>query len=64
MLSLLNSVNYLTGKKFRYEKGDWAKYMQPITNRLCEEYGLSTITIDGDEAEPFEEYTEWKDRTI
>lgn len=59
---VFNSVSYLTGKKFRYEKGDWAKYMQPITNRLCEKYGLSTITIDGDEAEPFEEYTEWKDR--
>jgi hypothetical protein len=59
---IFNSVNFLTGKKFRYEKGDWAKYIQPITNRLCEEYGLSTISIDGDEAEPSEKYTEWRDR--
>lgn len=51
---VFNSVNFLTGKKFRYEKGDWAKYMQPITNRLCEEYGLSTISIDREEAEPSE----------
>lgn len=58
---VFNSVNFVTGKKFRYEKGDWAKYMQPITNRLCEEYGLSTITIDKDEAEPSETYTEWRD---
>lgn len=58
---VFNSVNFLTGKKFRYEKGDWAKYMQPVTNRLCEEYGLSTITIDGEEAEPSENYTEWRD---
>ena len=58
---VFNSVNILTGKKFRYEKGDWAKYMQPITNRLCEEYGLSTISIDGEEAEPSETYTEWRD---
>lgn len=58
---VFNSVNFLTGKKFRYEKGDWAKYMQPITNRLCEEYGLSTISIDREEAEPSENYTEWKD---
>lgn len=58
---IFNSVNFLTGKKFRYEKGDWAKYIQPITNRLCDEYGLSTISIDGDEAEPSEKYTEWRD---
>ena len=58
---IFNSVNFLTGKKFRYEKGDWAKYIQPITNRLCDEYGLSTISIDGDEAEPSETYTEWRD---
>lgn len=59
---VFNSVSFLSGKKYRYEKGDWAKYMQPITNRLCEEYGLSTISIDGDEAEPYEKYTEWRDR--
>ena len=58
---IFNSVNFLTGKKFRYEKGDWAKYIQPITNRLCDEYGLSTISIDGDGAEPSETYTEWRD---
>ena len=28
---IFNSVNCLTGKKFRYEKGDWAKKIQPIT---------------------------------
>ena len=28
---------------WRCEKGDWAKYIQPITNKLCQEYGLSII---------------------
>ena len=28
------------------EKGDWAKYIQPITNKLCQEYGLSIIDVD------------------
>lgn len=42
---IFNSVNYVNGKKFRYEKGDWEKVIQPITNRLCEEYGLSTIDV-------------------
>ena len=40
---VFNSVSFLDGKKYRYEKGDWAKYIQPITNKLCEEYGISTI---------------------
>jgi hypothetical protein len=38
-------VNKKTGGKFRYEKGDWQKFIQPITNRLCAEYGLSTIDL-------------------
>lgn len=42
---IFNSVNYLDGKKFRYEKGDWAEKMQPVTNRLCEEYGFSSVNI-------------------
>jgi hypothetical protein len=58
---IFNSVNFITGRKYRYKKGDWAKYMQPITNRLCEEYGMSTITIDKDETAPSENYTEWRD---
>lgn len=45
---IFNSVSFLTGRKYRYEKGDWAKYMQPLTNKLCEEYGLSTIRIEED----------------
>ena len=43
---IFNSVNYRNGRKYRYEKGDWAKKIQPVTNRLCEEYGLSTIEIE------------------
>lgn len=58
---LFNSVSFRTGKKYRYEKGDWAKKIQPITNRLCEEYGLSTIEISDDRARPSENYKEWND---
>lgn len=42
---IFNSVNYFDGRKFRYEKGDWAEKMQPVTNRLCEEYGFSSVNI-------------------
>lgn len=43
---IFNSVNRFTGKKFQYWHGEWANTMQPLTNRLCEEYGLSTIDIE------------------
>lgn len=58
---LFNSVSFRTGKKYRYEKGDWARKIQPITNRLCEEYGLSTIQISEDRAKSSENYKEWND---
>ena len=58
---IFNSVSFRTGKKYRYEKGDWARQIQPITNRLCEEYGLSTIEISEDRARPSDNYTEWND---
>lgn len=43
---IFNSVNYIDGYKFRYEKGDWANIYQPVLNRLCEEFGLSQIGIE------------------
>ncbi len=58
---IFNSVSFRTGRKYRYEKGDWAKKIQPITNRLCEEYGLSTIEIEEDRVKPSEQYKEWND---
>lgn len=56
---IFNSVNIKNGKKYRYEKGDWAKYIQPLTNSLCKEYGLSTIDINYDKKEKDERYKEW-----
>ncbi len=37
---IINSVNMVTGYKFQCRDGDWKYKFQPITNRLCEEYGL------------------------
>ena len=37
---IINSVNMVTGYKFQYHEGDWKYKFQPITNKLCEEYGL------------------------
>ena len=58
---LFNSVSFQTGMKYRYETGDWAREIQPITNRLCQEHGLSTIEISEDRARSTERYREWND---
>lgn len=58
---VFNSVSFIDGKKYRYEKGDWAKDIQPITNRLCEEYGLSTIDIGASKEEKEELYRDWSE---
>lgn len=54
---IYNSVSFVDGKKYHYSKGDWEKDIQPITNRLCKEYGLSVIELDGERANS--EYKEW-----
>ena len=43
---LFNSVSWRTGKKYRYERGDWAREIQPIVNELCKEYSLSIQDIE------------------
>lgn len=62
---VFNSVSFVDGKKYRYEKGDWAKYIQPITNRLCEEYGLSVLDIEEESRDgkrkSSEHYKEWNE---
>jgi hypothetical protein len=58
---IFNSVSFRDGRKYRYKKGDWAREIQPVTNRLCEEYGLSTIEISEDRAKKSENYKEWND---
>lgn len=43
---VFNSVNMINGRKYEYKKGDWKYLIQPITNRLCEEYGLSVVAAE------------------
>ena len=58
---VFNSVSFRDGKKYHYQKGDWEKYIQPITNRLCKEYGLSTIELDEESGKRRgrDSYQEW-----
>lgn len=41
-----NSVSLLDGRKYDYKKGDWKHIIQPISNKLCKEYGLSVIEAE------------------
>lgn len=43
---IFNSVNYKTGRKYRYELNDWEKVLQPLLDRLCAERGLHTLEED------------------
>ena len=58
---IFNSVSFRDGRKYRYKKGDWAQKIQPITNRLCKEYGLSTIQLSEDRTKKTDNYKEWND---
>ena len=40
-----NSVRFSDGYKYRYEKGDWERYIQPLVNEICAKYGLNTLDI-------------------
>lgn len=43
---VFNSVSRTSGYKYRYEKGDWEKFIQPVTDRICEKYGLPPLSYD------------------
>lgn len=40
-----NSVRFSDGYKYRYEKGDWERYIQLLVNEICAKYGLNTLDI-------------------
>jgi hypothetical protein len=58
---IFNSVRWTDGRKYRYEKGDWAKHIQPLTNRLCAERGLSIIDIEGSKQKDVDKYERSED---
>ena len=41
-----NSVSITTGKKYNSPKSNWKNHLQPITNKYCDELGLSIIPAE------------------
>lgn len=58
---IFNSVNFLDGRKYRYQKGDWAKEIQLFTNKLCREFGLSELQFEK-EKEGKQKAPEWSEK--
>ena len=46
---IFNSVNNITGLKYRYNKGDWGKHIQKIVDDICYEKGFRTIAYEYDD---------------
>ena len=41
-----NSVSMTTGRKYNSPKGNWKNHLQPITNKYCDEMGLSIMPAE------------------
>ena len=41
-----NSVSMTTGRKYNSPKGNWKNHLQPITNKYCDELGLTIMPAE------------------
>lgn len=57
---IFNSVARTTGLKYHYVKGDWEKYIQPITDKICERHNLETLTFE--EKRVGVSYAKWNEK--
>ena len=56
---VFNSVNRISGYKYRYENGDWEKKIQPITDKICERHGLPPLEFDPENRNG-KSYAQWE----
>lgn len=54
---IFNSVSRIDGLKYHYIKGDWEKYIQPVTDKICNKHGFEKFEYEGGESR---DYGEWK----
>lgn len=55
---VFNSVGRIDGNKYRYVNGDWEKYIQPITDKICMKYGLEKLEYDRSKGRKGKSYAE------
>ena len=59
---IFNSVSFATGLKYHYKKNDWARFVQPVINRICREHDLSVVEVNpGEKHDRYQEWNEWRD---
>lgn len=58
---IFNSVRRTDGYKYRYVKGDWAKYIQPVADQICIEHGISPLQFDEQKTEGLS-YAQWNEK--
>ena len=46
IMHIWNSVSMTTGKKYNSPKNNWKNHLQPITNKYCDEIGLSIMPAE------------------
>ena len=46
IMHIWNSVSMTTGKKYNSPKNNWKNHLQPITNKYCDELGLSIMPAE------------------
>lgn len=58
---IFNSVSRSTGLKYHYKKGDWEKYIQPVTDKICQEHGFEKFEYEGGENVDYGEFLRQKE---
>lgn len=61
---VFDSVSFTDGKMFHSGKYDWLARIQPITDRLCEKYGLRSLSFDPEHSQERKNryHAEWEDQ--
>lgn len=60
---VFNSVSLVDGVKYHYSDGQWKSNIQPITDQLCEKYGLKKLTYVPGKRKGVD-YGTWRERKI
>lgn len=58
---VFNSVSMVDGHKYHYSDGQWESKIQPITDSICQKYGLSKLEYDRSKRKGVD-YGAWREK--